>query len=109
LGEAAIGADAEGLVATSITVASVKITINAPAKIGQRVYLISACSKSDLAGEIQLQNNTTNVYSVPTITTTPTLFTPSRAMPVSSPGVAANFAVDCTTTGRLSVHYAYGI
>ena len=99
-------------VTTSTTVASVKITINAAARAGQRVYLIAASYTTDLAGAFDCQDNTTTKFQVKTEARSATFaqpaFTPAFPIPVSSEGVAANFVLDVTTTGRLSVAYTYG-
>ena len=99
--------------ATSTTVASVKITINAPARVGQRVFLLCASYTTDLAGAFDAQDDTTSVFQVKTEARSSTFaqpaFTPAKAIPVSSSGVAANFVLNCTTTGRLSVCYGYGL
>lgn len=99
-------------VTTSTTVASVKITINAPARIGQRVYLIAASYTTDLAGAFDCQDSTTSVFQVKAEASSATFaqqaFTPAVPIPISSAGVAANFALNVTTTGRLSLAYTYG-
>lgn len=81
--------------------------------MGQRVYLIAAAYTTDLAGAFDAQDNTTSVFQVKTEARSTTFaqpaFTPALPLPVSSTGVAANFVLNCTTTGRLSVAYAYGI
>ena len=103
-----------GVTATSTTVASSKITINVASKAGQRVYLIAASWVTDLAGAFDCQDNTTSVFQVKaeargaTFLSEP-VYTPAVAMPVSSTGVTANFVLDVTTTGRLSIFYGYGI
>lgn len=103
----------EGLTCTtSTTVASVKITINAPARVGQRVYLVAASYTTDLAGAFDAQDNTTSVFQVKTeargTTFAQPAFVPAFPIPISSAGVAANFVLNVTTTGRLSVCYGYG-
>ena len=99
-------------VTTSSTVAASKITINAPLKSGQSVYLICASYSTDLAGAFDCQDNTTSVFQIKTEARSATFaqpaFTPAYPVKVSSTGVAANFVLNCTTTGRLSVAYTYG-
>ena len=92
--------------------ASVKITINAPLRRDQRVYLIAASYTTDLAGAFDCQDSTTSVFQVKAEVSSSTFaqqaFTPAVPIPISSTGVAANFVLNCTTTGRLSVAYTYG-
>lgn len=97
---------------TSTTVASSKITINAAARPGQRVYIICASFTTDLAGAFDCQDGTTSVFQVKAEPRSATFahpaFTPAYPIPISSEGAAGKFILDVTTTGRLSVVYGYG-
>ena len=104
----------EGLTcATSTTVATSKITINAPLRAGQRVYLVAASFTTDLVGAFDCQDSTTSVFQVVAEVRAATFvnptFTPAFPIPISSTGVTANFVLNVTTTGRLSVCYGYGV
>lgn len=99
--------------ATSVTVANSKITITAPAKAGQRVYLICASFTTDLVGAFDCQDGTSSVFQckaeVRAATYVNPVFAPAFPIPISSTGVGALFILNTTTTGRLSVCYTYGV
>ena len=103
------------IVATSTTVATSKITINAPARVGMRVYLIWASFSTDLVGAFDAQGGVAGATSklqqrtqVAVAAYVNPNLEPAMAIPISDSGIEANFVLNVTTTGRLSVVYGYG-
>lgn len=77
------------------------------------MFLIWASFTSNAQGNFDMQDGTTSVGMVKTeirgATRDGVYLTPHVPIPISSAGADANFVLDATASGRLSVCYGYGI
>lgn len=105
----------EGLVTTtSSTVAGTRITITAPARRGQRVYLVAASWTTDLDGDVFMRDDTALAAITCTTTNTSTTVTSAAlfgsvkvGMDVSGTGIPANnYVTAVASTSSLTIKVA---